>query len=127
MEVTSSSEFMDIALQEFGEISDIDENDIEDSKIILYNFPNPFRDETTISFSLTTEITESTEINIYNIKGQKIRKYSIFNPSTAGHGNQFSILWDGRDENNKRVGSGIYFFILETSKDRFVKKMVLMD
>ncbi|MCK4311220.1 MAG: right-handed parallel beta-helix repeat-containing protein, partial [Candidatus Cloacimonetes bacterium] len=39
----------------------------------LHNYPNPFNPETTITFNLTTEHTESTELIIYNIKGQKIK------------------------------------------------------
>jgi len=71
--------------------------------IKLFNYPNPFNPTTTIYF--TTEHTESTEIIIYNIKGQKIRQYSIFN-------NQSSIVWNGRDENNRPVTSGVYFYKL---------------
>jgi len=84
----------------------------------LRNYPNPFNPETTISF--TTENTESTEIIIYNLKGQKIRQYSIFN-------NQYSIVWDGTDENNLPVGSGIYLYKLKfDDKTVTAKKMLLL-
>ena len=45
----------------------------------LSNYPNPFNPSTTISFSLTAQQTENTEIIIYNVKGQKIRKYTLLN------------------------------------------------
>jgi len=71
----------------------------------LTNYPNPLNSSTTISFNLTTEHTESTEINIYNIKGQKVKRYSIDK-------GQFSIVWNGEDEFGKQVSSGIYFYNL---------------
>jgi len=84
----------------------------------LRNYPNPFNPTTTIKF--TTEDTEKdTEIIIYNIKGQIIRQYSIFN-------NQSSIIWDGTDENNQPVSSGIYFYQLKSGKFCETKKCILL-
>ena len=86
---------------------------------LYQNHPNPFQNHTTISFS-TTEIIENRVIGIYNIKGERIRKYSIFN-------NQSSIFWDGKDENNKPVSAGIYLYKLKTGTDELVRKCVLID
>ena len=73
-------------------------------------FPNPFNPETTISFSLTTESTEDTEINIYNVKGQKVKTFQI-NPSTDQLIN--SVTWNGTDTNGKSVSTGVYLFELK--------------
>ena len=83
-----------------------EDNEIVSANYNLTNYPNPFNPFTTISFSLTTEHTESTELLIYNLKGQKIRQYTIFN-------NQFSITWDGTDQTEKLVSSGVYFYQLK--------------
>jgi len=89
-------------------------------KCNLKNFPNPFNPSTTISFNLTTECTENTEISIYNIKGQKIKQYSIFNL-------QSSIVWDGTDQTSKPVGSGVYFYQLNVDgQTKASKKMLLL-
>ncbi len=87
------------------------------------NFPNPFSTFTIISFNVSRKDADETIIEIYNIKGQKIRQYSIFNPSKAGHGNQSSITWDGNDDRGRRAANGIYYYsfksdniILETQK-----------
>jgi len=82
---------------------------------LFNNYPNPFNPTTTISFS----ISASSEISIYNLKGQKIRHYSIFN-------NQFSIIWDGKDEEGKSVTSGVYFYRLKAGKINILKKMILI-
>ncbi|MCK4652966.1 MAG: hypothetical protein KAU01_00805, partial [Candidatus Cloacimonetes bacterium] len=68
--------------------------------IKLSNYPNPFKPSvagripgTTISYELPVNV-ENPVIEIFNIKGEKIRQYSIFNF-------QSSIVWDGTDENNQ--------------------------
>jgi len=95
--------------------SSIYEEGITPASLNCQNYPNPFNPSTMISFSTT----ELTEIIIYNIKGQKVRQYSIFN-------NQSSILWDGTDENNQPVTSGIYLYKLKSGEVSVTKKMLLL-
>ena len=106
--------------------SSMHEEGISPIKLNCQNYPNPFNPSTTIYFNLTTEFTESTELIIYNIKGQKIRQYSIFNPSGAGQVFQSSIVWDGTDENNQPVSSGIYLYKLKSGEVSVTKKMLLL-
>ena len=99
------------------------ENEISPAEIGLSNYPNPFNPETTISFS-TTESTESTELFIYNIKGQKIKTFLSF--PNWGLGTR-SVVWDGTDVNNQPVSSGIYLYKLAVNnKTKAVKKMILL-
>jgi hypothetical protein len=67
-------------------------------------YPNPFNPSTTISFSVAQD-NSPVSIEIYNIKGQKIS--SLLN-SQLPKGNH-SIVWDGKDEMNRTVSSGVYF------------------
>ena len=94
-----------------------DSQTISASNFILQNFPNPFNPSTTIYF--TAENTENADLIIYNIKGKKIRQYSIFN-------NQSSIIWNGTDDNGKVVSSGVYFYRLKSGRYTSTKKMILM-
>ncbi|HHE38343.1 MAG TPA: T9SS type A sorting domain-containing protein [Candidatus Cloacimonetes bacterium] len=105
----------------------IDENvEISNPKIILNNYPNPFRNSTTISFS-PTENGENAEIEIYNIKGQKVKSLECVNYFDAKATESLShIIWNGKDENNKPVSSGIYFYKLKSGKSVSTKKMILM-
>ncbi len=98
--------------------SNYTQNEIPDSAIKLNNYPNPFNPETTIRFDLTAKDAKNTKLEIYNLKGQKIKQYSIFN-------NQSSISWDGTDENDQPVSSGIYFYKLNIENSP-VKKMLLL-
>jgi len=99
------------------------------NQIKLTNFPNPFNNSTTISFSLNTENTENTEISIFNIKGQKVKTLECINHVDAEATRSLhSITWNGDDNSGKAVSSGIYFYKLETGDGKFTstKKMILM-
>ncbi|MCD4791486.1 MAG: T9SS type A sorting domain-containing protein, partial [Bacteroidales bacterium] len=89
----------------------------------LSNFPNPFSQTTTISFS-TTGITENTELAIYNLKGQKVKSLIDQNMEVGQH----SVIWDGTGDNNQPISSGIYFYQLKTGNDfSKTKKMILLQ
>jgi Tol biopolymer transport system component len=84
------------------------------------NYPNPFRDETKISF----RITEPTHVllNIYNIAGQKI--HTLVNADyTAGN---YTIPWNGKDKNGIALAGGIYIYQLQTKNSGQVKRMSLL-
>lgn len=86
------------------------------------NYPNPFNPTTTISFSVTTESTEITELIIYNQKGQKVKQLISDQLSAGKH----SVVWNGDDENNKPVSSGMYLYKLKNGTYSSTKKMILM-
>jgi len=83
------------------------------------NYPNPFNPSTTISYELSSQELESASITIHNTKGQLIRTFNNLNSS----GN---IVWDGKDENNNIVNSGVFFYKLNCIKTSKVRKMILM-
>jgi len=98
------------------------ENEMIQPDFNFYNYPNPFNPSTTISFE-TTNLHENAQIDIYNLKGQKVKSFPI---------NQFAnspvhqVIWNGTDDNNKPVSSGIYFYTLESGDFQQTKKMILM-
>ena len=66
---------------------------------------------------------ENIELIIYNLKGQIIKTFQL-NPSTIQHNN--SIRWDGRNNNNQQVSSGLYFCQLKYGDFQASKKMLLL-
>ncbi len=103
---------------------------IVNSDIYLFqNYPNPFKPsgagrspETTIQF--TAEYAENAEIIIYNIQGQKVKTFS--NLQIDKSPNQ-QIIWDGTDQNNQPVSTGIYFYKLRIDgKNVAARKMILL-
>jgi hypothetical protein len=84
------------------------------------NYPNPFNPETSIRFHLP--VGGLTELGVYNLKGQLVRKL-LYSDMTAG---THTVQWDGRDKHNQPVSSGIYLYRIESSKQQCMGKMVLM-
>jgi len=83
-------------------------------------YPNPFNPTTTIDFGITE--AQNVRIKIYNLRGQEICTL-VNKMMPAG---TFSLVWDGRDDNNHSVSSGVYFFRMDTDKHTQIKKAILM-
>ena len=122
----------DIGVFEFSYTHSVDDEILNQGKITLNNYPNPFSTSTTISFSATgpcyatprqAKSHEMARIKIYNIKGELIKQLSIINSSRYISG---SIEWYGKDENGKQVPSGIYLCKLTVGKETIVRKVVLL-
>ncbi|NQV18780.1 MAG: T9SS type A sorting domain-containing protein [Armatimonadetes bacterium] len=95
--------------------------DIISNKLDFSNYPNPFNPETTISFSIHE--ASKIELSVYNIKGQKV-KVIVNDEFEKGTHN---IVWNGEDSNDKRVGSGVYFYKLKVNgKEKSVRKCLLI-
>jgi hypothetical protein len=113
--------FMSQLLEEIGEVG-VDNNELQITNYELTNYPNPFNPSTTISFIVSNELHEQSELIIYNIKGQKVR-HLIRSEIPAG---KHSVVWNGKDDNGKTVSSGIYFYKFNTGNYQSTKKMLLL-
>jgi len=89
------------------------------SDCTLRNYPNPFNPNTTISFELNTNDTDDIDLMIYNLKGQKIKQYSILS-------NQTSISWNGTNEKDEPVSSGIYLYKLKVNGTDIAKSKCML-
>lgn len=87
---------------------------------LIGNYPNPFNPETKIQFQ--TKDAMNVKINIYNIKGQKVKTLL---DSYVDKGQHF-IVWDGKSDNGHNVSSGIYFYRFETLEKTEFRKMLLL-
>ncbi|HEX38328.1 MAG TPA: T9SS type A sorting domain-containing protein [Candidatus Cloacimonetes bacterium] len=96
-------------------IPNVSVDPVPGTDFVLQNHPNPFAGSTTISFSLPQN--HSAEIKIYNIHGQLVKTLS---------GVEETVFWNGKDEKNNDVASGIYFYTLDTKDTTISKKMILM-
>ncbi len=83
-------------------------------------YPNPFNPETTIEFNLK----ENSQVNIrvYNLKGQLVKTLIDSKYEAGNH----KIVWNGRNSNEQKVASGLYFCKMETKEKSVTKKMILM-
>ena len=84
------------------------------------NYPNPFNPETTISYDMKSG--GNVAIEVYNILGQKV-KTLVNETKTAGN---HTVVWNGSNDNNDKVASGIYFYKMKTDSYSKTYKMILM-
>ncbi len=113
----------------------VDQEDAEDLPTTFelhQNYPNPFNPQTTIRYELPNEYLVTVEI--FNVFGQRIRL--LVNAQIQGPGSN-QVVWDGRNEQGKIIGSGIYLYRVTASpamsqKNKYqvlfqdIKKMLLV-
>jgi hypothetical protein len=92
----------------------------QDSNIFAY--PNPFNPVTTISYDLPVNI-ENPVIEIFNIKGEKVKSLCAFPNGSLG---TRSVVWDGTDQYRKQVASGVYLYMIRTDKGVLLSKKMLL-
>ncbi len=83
------------------------------------NYPNPFNPETTIAYSVPA--TGPASLKIYNLKGQLIRTL-VDDVRAAGN---HTVVWNGKDNNDTSVSSGLYFYRLTNDGQTITRKMLL--
>jgi hypothetical protein len=88
------------------------------SDIEIVCFPNPFRESANISFSVADE--GKTTLSFYNLRGQKVRTLIDGDLPEGKH----SLTWDGRNEKNQKVSSGIYLVRVEQNGKSTSRKVV---
>jgi hypothetical protein len=84
------------------------------------NYPNPFNPNTTIRFQIPND--EKVELKIYNILGREIRTLT----NKRYEAGQHILYWNGRDNHNKPVASGLYFYKISAGSFVKIKKMSLL-
>lgn len=101
-------------------VSNNDSEQILANDYQLTNYPNPFNPQTTISFVL--EKTESVKLEVFNIKGQRVK--TILNRSL--NPGKHNYIWEGTDNQDNNVSSGVYLFRLEAGRESQIKQCVLI-
>jgi hypothetical protein len=84
------------------------------------NYPNPFNPSTAIEYSIAKD--SHVDLSIYNAAGQLVRTLV----SDFKKANNYRVLWDGRNNGNESVSSGIYFYVLKTDTYTKAKKLVVL-
>ncbi|MFO7660309.1 MAG: FG-GAP-like repeat-containing protein [Candidatus Cloacimonadaceae bacterium] len=85
-------------------------------RLSLTCYPNPFRTVTAIS--LDPKAAANTSLEIYNIKGQLVKKFSAKQVSSG------SLNWDGRDEHGSQIAPGIYLIKAAQNSSKLLHKLV---
>ena len=91
-----------------------------DQYILKQNYPNPFNPFTRIEYDVP--IASNIRIKVFNVRGQFVKKL-IDEPKEPG---RYETYWDGTDNKNRKVSSGVYFYQLESESSTKAKKMILV-
>jgi len=97
---------------------------IPKSYFLSQNYPNPFNPSTTIAFDIpeTVGTKQPVILTIYDIRGRRVRTLidSDLQPGS------YTIHWDGRNDGEEKVASGIYLYTLRAGEERFTRKMTVL-
>lgn len=83
-------------------------------------YPNPFRESVKLDLELSA--AANTRVDVYNIKGQKVR---CILSSRLGKG-KHTLEWDGRDDAGAKVSAGIYVLRMHCGEMQHTRRMVLI-
>jgi len=114
---------LDVSEMVYASVVAVSETDIVGlaKPTTLYaNYPNPFNPTTTIAFEIA--VPSYVTVDVYNIKGQKVK--TLIN-AMCGSG-RHSLMWNGDDDSEQHVGSGVYFYRMTVDGYTSVRKMLLM-
>jgi len=105
-----------------GFVTGIDEeiSDVPTTFSLEQNYPNPFNPTTTIKYDLPKD--SKVVLSIYNLLGQEIRTL-VNGTETAG---RKAVVWNGKNDAGKTVGSGVYVYRLEAGATVKSRKMLFL-
>jgi hypothetical protein len=91
------------------------------SHSLAQNYPNPFNPSTTITYTLSR--TAHLRIQILDQLGRAIATLINHEEGNGTH----TVSWNGRDDEGRTVGTGIYYYQLEVdSRPIETRKLILL-
>ena len=97
-----------------------DAEEIKDIDFTISYYPNPFNP--TLNFEINLSEKADISIKIYNIKGKFVKEICNSNFETGDH----KFKWNGKDNNNDQVSSGIYFTKTTINQEEEFNKVLLL-
>ncbi len=89
--------------------------------VLQQNYPNPFNPATEIRYYLPR--ATPVELAVFDVQGRKIRTL-VQGQQAVG---EKAVVWDGADDHNRAVPSGIYFYRLRAGAFQETRKMILLQ
>ena len=88
--------------------------------VLEHNYPNPFRDGTTIWFTLGE--AERVKLEVFDLRGRKVTTLLDEERRPGRH----PVQWSGGTDEGRRVAPGIYFYRISTPTADRARKMTLL-
>ena len=96
-------------------------NGVTDGRLtLMQNSPNPFSSSTTLAYSLAA--ASPVRIEVFDALGRRIRTLMDGREQAGAH----TLRWDGLDNRGRPVGSGVYFYRVETPASAHQRRMTLI-
>ena len=91
---------------------------------LLPNYPNPFNPETWIPYQLAKDA--DVTLTIYAVNGRAIRRLTLGHQHAGTYQTRSrAAYWDGRNEFDEPVASGLYFYTLTAGNFTATRKMLI--
>jgi hypothetical protein len=87
---------------------------------LFQNYPNPFKSETTLVFSLRAN--EHVDVEVFNIRGQRVA--TLINESCRA--GKHTAVWNGTDDAGKSLEPGIYLARIQTAGSTQTRRIILL-
>ncbi|MEE9269907.1 MAG: T9SS type A sorting domain-containing protein [Candidatus Krumholzibacteria bacterium] len=86
------------------------------------NHPNPFNPSTTIQYSIASP--SHVDLRVYSVAGALVR--TLVDADQVPRNGGYAVVWDGRDDGDRQVATGVYFYRLQAAGVSETRKMVLL-
>lgn len=88
---------------------------------LLPSRPNPISLPAAVRFELPDH--GPVKLVVYDAGGRRVRTLVDGMVGSGAH----SVVWDGSDSGGRRVGSGVYFYVLQAGRDKATESVVILQ
>lgn len=78
----------------------------------MFNYPNPFRNSTSIQFELPYD--SPVTLDIYNLQGRLIKR--LISPDVVYKAGFYKVQWDGSSKRGNQIAAGTYIYRMTTQR-----------
>lgn len=94
----------------------VENETIEQLPVTITVNPNPAK--RLVEFVFTQELAQDAVLKIYDISGRLVKKFSRVTPR---------LVWNGYDDSNMKVESGVYFYIFQNNNNLNTGKFIWLS
>ncbi len=91
---------------------------VPDEFKLMQSYPNPFTQQTTISYTLPDP--EFVTVEVYNMLGQRVRTLVRDEQAAGFH----QVVWDGTADSGASVASGMYVYVFKSATYSATQRLV---
>ncbi len=91
-----------------------------DRFVLFQNVPNPFNPITRITYAIPA--AARVVIDIFDVNGRRVRR--LVDAELAP--DRYEVIWDGKNDGDAELASGVYLYSLQANGQELEKKMVLL-